>query len=275
MTGPVVLAPLGGSKTVLCALPVAKGLSTLQDVPLRILHVDERDQPLAETARQLGLEPEHMRGATLDVRAGDPAQAILKMAADCQAKQIVMCCYGDEVRPAAAISAVVLAVLCEAPCPVVLVSPTAAPQAWTLKRVLAPHDGSPSVSGGLAPAAELARKAGAELVVLQVADDDNATESGSMAPLLYVDQPQHTWPVWADEFLQRLRTVCALTDVRLRLRVSGGEPAAETIRVAKEESADLLVLAWKGHWEDSRAPTLKAVLQGAPCPVMVTRVAAT
>ena len=140
--------------------------------------------------------------------------------------------------------------------------------------MLAAHDGSPSVSGALGPAAELAREAGAELVVLQVAAETRPLETGSIAPLAYLDQVQHEWPAWSREFLHRLACHCQLAGIPVRLLVAHGDPAEETIRVAGAEAVDLIVLAWRGYWEGPRASTLKAVLQGAPCPVMVTRVAA-
>jgi nucleotide-binding universal stress UspA family protein len=272
MSGPVVLVPLDGSKQALGALPIARRLADLLSVPVRILHVAEQPGPLAETADRLGLEPTHLRGATLELRAGSPPQAIVGAAADWQARLIVMSGHAGPVRPADGIGAVALAVLRDAPCPVVLVDPTRAKGEWTLKRVLVPHDGSPAVSDALRPAAELARRAGAELVVLQAAGAEYAAESGSIATPMYVDQPQHEWPAWSGEFLQRLATVCPLADVRVRLLVGRGEPAEETIRVANEESADLVVLAWRGHLDAHGAPTLRAVLRDAPCPIMVTRI---
>lgn len=272
MTGPVVLVPLDGSKNALSALPIARRLAELEKAPVRILHVTGAAAPLGQTAVSLGLAPGDLSGATLEVRAGAPAEAILAAAADCAATLIVMCAHTAHARPAGGVGAAALAVLCGASCPVVLVDPTQALGGWALRRMLAPHDGSPAVSDALRPAVGLARQAGAEVVVLQVADHDRAQEAGSIAPIMYLDQVQHGWPAWSGEFLQRLASVCPLADVRVRLRVAHGEPAAETIRVAGEERADLVVLAWKGRWDSPHASTLKAVLQGAPCPVMVTRV---
>ena len=270
MTGPVVLVPLDGSKQALGALPIARRLAELAKASVRILHVTEAAGPLGKTAEALGLAAADLRGATLEVRAGSPAEAILAAAADCGATLIVMCAQSADVGPAGAIGAA-LAVLSRAQCPVVMVGPTGAPAGWALRRVLALHDGSPSVSDALRPAAELAHEAGAELVVLQVAGDERALEAGSMPPIMYLDQVQHGWPVWSEEFLQRLACVCPLADVQVRLRVAHGEPAAETIRVAGEESADLIVLAWKGRWEARHASRWNAMLQGAPCPILVTR----
>ena len=275
MTDPVILVPLDGSKRALGALPVARRFAELLKARVRILHVTDRAASPHEAAASLGLAPADLEGATLEVRPGAPAEAILAAAADGAAQLIVIGAYAADARPDGGLGADALAVLMGALCPVVLVDPAAPPPGdWTLKRMLAAHDGSPGVSDALRSAAELAREAGAELVVLQVADGPRDLEAGSIAPPRYIDQIQHGWPAWTDEFLQRLACVCPLADVRLRLLARHGEPAEETIRVAAEERADLIALAWKGHWEGTCAPTLKAVLRAAPCPVMVPRVPA-
>jgi nucleotide-binding universal stress UspA family protein len=229
MTDTVVLVSVDGSKDALGALPVAKRLAELRGVPL-------------------------------EVRTIPPAEASLA-----RAGLIVM--GASSAGPAGAIGEATLAVLRAAHCPVVLVGPT--PGDWALRRVLALHDGSPTVSDALRPAAELARAAGAELIVLQVAGGECAQEAGSIAPPVYLDQIQHSWPAWSREFLHRLASLCPLADIPVRLRVEHGELADETVRVASEESADLIVLAWAAPWNDAGA--LQALLRAAPCPVMVTR----
>ena len=267
----VILAPLDGSSRALFALPVARTFSELEDAPVRILHVTERVGPLSDIAESLGVEPVALRGATLESRAGDPADAILRAAEDNRARLIVLCTHTAEARPERAIGRTALAVLRGAPCPVVLVNPQLPLDAWRLRRVLVPHEGSPSVSDALKPAAELVRKAGAELIVLQVANSMVGQESGSISPPAYLDQPQHEWPAWTAEFLQRLCSICPVEDLHVRLLVRAGDPAKETLQVAGELSADLIFLAWKGHWAPARAKTFKAVVRDAPCPLMVTR----
>ena len=249
MSEAVILVPLDGSKNALCALPIARRMADLEKGSIRILHVTEEVGPLGETAGSLGLQPADLGGAAIEVRAGRPAEAILAAAADCQVGLIVMVAHSSDAQPAGAIGDTVLAVLRAAHCPVVLISPTRALGGWALRRVLALHDGSPAVSDALGPATELVREADAELIVLQVACDERAQETGSIAPPGYLDQVQHSWPAWSEEFLHRLASICPLADVRVRLLVAHGDPAGETARVATEESADLIVLAWEGRWE--------------------------
>ena len=243
MTEPVVLVALDGSKDALGALAIARRLAELAKARVQTLHIT--------------------------AEAGPPADAILAAASESGARLIVMCVpAADDAASGAAAEAVIRA----ASCPVVLVDPGRAPADWALRRVLAAHDGSPSVSEALGPAAELAREAGAEFVVLHMADAERSLETGAIAPPRYLDQVQHGWPAWSDEFLQRLACICPLADTPTRLLLRQGELAGETVRAAQEEAADLVVLTWKGRWEAAHTAMPAAMLQGAPCPIMVARV---
>jgi nucleotide-binding universal stress UspA family protein len=59
--------------------------------------------------------------------------------------------------------------------------------------------------------------------------------------------------------------------VQVRFRLAYGDPAAEVLRVAKEQSSDLLLLAWRGELDEPRAAILKTLVAEAFCPVMVVR----
>ena len=246
MTEPVVLVALDGSKDAPNALPIARRLAELAKARVQTLDVTEA--------------------------AGPPAEAILAAALDSGARLIVMCVHTTDAQPAGALDGAAVAVVREAACPVVLVDPARAPADWALTRVLAAHDGSPSVSDALRTAAELAREAGAEFVALHLADDARVLEAGSIAPPRYMDQVQHEWPAWSAEYLQRLACICPLADTPTRLLVRQGALADETIRAAREEAADLIVLTWSRSWGARDASDLRAMLQGAPCPIMVARV---
>jgi nucleotide-binding universal stress UspA family protein len=246
MTEPVVLVPLDGLKDAPNALPIARRLAELAKARVQTLDVPEE--------------------------AGPPAEAILAAASDAGARLIVMCAHATDAQPAGALDAAAVAVVRAAACPVVLVAPIRAPADWTLTRVLAAHDGSPSVSNALSPAAELAREARAEFVAMHMAGDARDLETGSIAAPRYLDQVQHEWPAWSAEYLQRLGCICPLADTPTRLLVRQGVVADETINAARDEAADLVVLTWRGRWEAPQTAMLAAMLQGAPCPIMVARV---
>ncbi len=270
----VILVPLDGRAAALPALAVAKVFSDLEGAPVRILHVTAQALPTADLARHLGLRTGGLPDARIEARAGEPAAAILAAAGDLHARLIVLCTHTAPGSPAAKVGATALSVLRGASCPVILVNPARSLPDWRLRKVLLPHEGTPATSDAAKPGAELARRAGAELLVLLVAASGaaNPQERGTLTSPIYMDQPQHEWPVWVGEFLERLACVCPLDDLRVRLLLGRGSPSLEILRVAREESVDLIVLAWKGNWSPEHAETLKAVVREAACPVMVVRV---
>ena len=165
-----------------------------------------------------------------------------------------------------------MGVLYDASCPVVLVPPERGTTPWHLHHVLVPHDGTPSTSAALQPAAQLADRARAELLVAHVTNiRAGPAGPGSFTTPRYVDQPQHEWPAWSSEFLNRLACICPLGHLHVRVSLAHGDPAAEILRLSERQSADLIILAWRGRWDAPHAAILKDVLRGARCPTMVVR----
>jgi nucleotide-binding universal stress UspA family protein len=158
---------------------------------------------------------------------------------------------------------------------VVLVRPELGVRAPALRRIILPHDGTPTTGAALQPAVDLARRSGAELEVLHVAAADarQPAEAGTLTAPRYIDQPQHEWPVWTREFLHRTRSLHDMpASVRTRLFLRTGEPGAEIVRFASQHQADLIILAWRGATDAQRARAVRAVIRGAPCPAMILRV---
>ena len=92
---------------------------------------------------------------------------------------------------------------------------------------------------------------------------------GSLAAPLYVDQPQHEWPAWAEEFMKRVVAGGALRPgVHFKLKVIGGQAGSELADVAREQGVDLVVMAWHGHWDHADCAT-RVVFRNAGCPVML------
>lgn len=271
MNGSAILLPLDGSHSAANALPVAKRFGSLERAPVRILHVADRTSPLAEVAIQLGVAPAELRGISIEARTGEPSAVIIERAKQ-SARLVVLCTYTAPSEPHEILGRTALAVVEHASCPVVLVKPRPEMAGWSLRTILVPHEGAPT-GEALNSAAHLARRAGAELLVLQVAAAGCALpkEPGSIPPPLYLDQAQHEWPAWAGEFLERVSCLCPLEGVRVRLMLGHGAPSEEILRVARQEQADLIVLIWKGRWAPGHAATLKAVVRDATCPTMVMR----
>jgi nucleotide-binding universal stress UspA family protein len=89
----------------------------------------------------------------------------------------------------------------------------------------------------------------------------------------YVDQPQHEWRAWAQEFLNRLRAIGRAADgVNMRLALAQGEAGTAIVNFARQNDSDLIVLGWRGALEPDRARTMQRVIHASMCPVIVFRV---
>lgn len=266
-----VIVPLDGSTESLAALPVARLLARLENATLHVVYVGERPHDPRKVLEELGLSPDELRGAVLHPITGEPADSIIRLAQGLPSPIIVMCTHTAREEEGWTLGSTAEAILNSAPAQIMLVDPERAQTPWHLKRVLLAHDGTPSADIATGPAADLAHLAGAEVVALHVAARKAPQpEPGSLPAPRYVDQPQHEWPSWANEFLQRMMTLGAPpASVNFKLLVTGGQPGSEIAQFARENSADLVVLAWHGSLATDRAGTLKVVLHGSGCPVML------
>ena len=268
-----VLVPLDGSVDATAAIPVARGFGELLNATVALLHVsDDALTPAALVAR-MRLSGEDVPGLIVEHRQGAAAAEIVKAAGECHAAVIVMCPQIRTDRRWRALGSVAEAVLRAAPCPVVLVPSARGRKRWELHRLLVPHDGTPTSAATIGPAADLALKAAAELVVLHVATPGavTPTEPGTLVSPRYIDQPHHEWPAWAQEFLARLCAVGGARDgTEMRLAVAHGEAGTAIVDFARQ--SDLIVLGWRGALEPGRARTMQRVICDTGCPMIVLRV---
>ncbi len=266
-----VVLPLDGSSTSKLALPVARACAHLYRATLHVVYVGEELLGPRETLEELGLSHEEMHGAVLDQRTGDPAQAITRTVKELASALLVMCTHTARRSEAQPIGAVAEAVLADTPARVVLVSPERARDGCQIRRVLLAHDGTPTADVGIAPAADIAHRAGAEVIAMHVAARGaEPQEPGSLPAPRYIDQPQHEWPAWAGEFLDRMMALGAPpASVNFKLLVTGGQPGSEVAEFARGNAVDLVVLAWHGRWEEERAGAVKAIVHSSGCPVLL------
>jgi nucleotide-binding universal stress UspA family protein len=273
MTSPkTVLVPLDGSVHATAAVPVARRLSELLHATVAALHVS--DDALAPTAlvERMKLSGEDVHGLVVERRPGAAAAVIVQEAVERHVAMIVMCPRIRTDLRSRALGSVAAAVLRAAPCPVVLVPPDRGSERWMLRRVLVPHDGTPTSAATIAPATDFATMAAAELVVLHVATRgvERPMEPGTLVSPRYVDQPQHEWPAWEQEFLDRLRAVGGVKDGSgIHLAVAQGDAGSAIVDFARE--SDLVVLGWRGALEPDRARTMRRVIRDGVCPVIVFR----
>jgi nucleotide-binding universal stress UspA family protein len=267
-----VLVPLDGSTSATAAMPVARELSKLLRGNVAVLHVT--DDALAPDALpdRVKLSPEEARGLVIECRAGAAAELIVQEAVERHAAMIVMCPrIRTDLHPHA-LGSVALAVLRAAPCPTVLVPSARGHKSWALRRLLVPHDGTPTSAATIRPATDFALMATAELVVLHVAAPASLrpTEPGTFISPRYIDQPQHEWPTWKREFLDRLMAVGGTKD-EIALRFAVGHGDAGEVIVDYAQHCDLIVMGWRGGLEPDRAQTIRHVIRHTICPVIVFR----
>lgn len=269
-----VLVPLDGSDHATAAMPVAHGFAKLLHATVAVLHITDDVLPPSALVERIKLSCEDARGLVIECRSGVAADVIVRETIERHAAVLVMCPKIRADLGSRALGRVAAAVLRGAPCPVVLVPPARGRKSWALRRLLVPHDGTPTSAATMGPATDFASLAGAELVVLHVATPgiERPTEPGTLITPRYVDQPQHEWPAWAQEFLYRLRAVGRASDRNeIRLAVVQGEAGPAIVDFARH--SDLVVLGWRGALEPDRARTMRRVIRDTTCPVMVLRLA--
>jgi nucleotide-binding universal stress UspA family protein len=140
--------------------------------------------------------------------------------------------------------------------PVVLVPPQAHLRRPTITRVLVPLDGTPESAKAAARTFELLHARELDVVVLHVFDETTVPR--------FWDQPAHSWPAWAAEFIAR-----SGLSPDARLTVRSGQPGARVVEVAEHEHADLIALSWSQQLEPGRARTVRAAVCEATVPLLL------
>jgi nucleotide-binding universal stress UspA family protein len=178
----------------------------------------------------------------------------------------------EPVTGRGALGSVTREVLRQAPCPIVIVPPERVDQSWSLRQILLPHDGIPTTAAVIARAADLAEKAHAELAVLHIASPTTPPpgEPGALMAPQYLDQPQHEWPIWAREFMDRIVALGGPPPaVRMRLFFACSEPADAIVQFVGEHQTDLVIIAWVVGWEPEQRTTMRKVIDQAPGPLLI------
>jgi len=265
-----VVLPLDGSQSSRLAVPIARTLSKLYGATLHVVTVGQEVLHTKEALSHLGLTSEEMQGAVLDACSGDPAEAIVGAAQQLPSPLLVMCTHTGVERSSDDFGAVAESVLRVAPERIVLLAPERGDRAWVIRRVLLAHDGTASSDCATAPAAEIAQSARAEVIALHVAARKAPhPEPGSLPAPRYIDQPQHEWPAWAGEFMDRMLAMGApCSSVQFKLLVTGGQPGSEVAQLARERDVDLVVMAWRGKWRSEHHAT-RVVTRTSGCPVLL------
>lgn len=136
-----------------------------------------------------------------------------------------------------------------------------------LNKILAPTDFSDLSAAGVRYACQLAKDAGAEVIVVNIVvlDESNAVDKG--------DIERHKTRL--DEFV-RDKVADAGTGLKLRKTVEAGKPFGAIVDCAEKEGIDLIVMSSHGRSGLSRmliGSVTDKILRGAPYPVLVVPLA--
>ncbi len=271
---PHVLVALDGSPASATALPVAQVIADQLGAEVAILHIPTPEISLAALRQRL----RRLTATPLPLRleeTPEPAEGILHALDDPRVILVVLTTHGRTIGRRRGLGHIAEAVIARTTRPVLLVRPEAVQKrpVTGFHHLLVPLDGTPTTALVLQPAAQLAQRLQASIDLLFVVSPDQPppAEPGSIAAPRYIDQPQHEWPAWATEVIERLGCLCAglPRDVPVRTFLMTGDIAAAILHFAIKHDIDAIVLARRSHLEPGRARVLRSVLASTPCPVFL------
>ena len=211
---------------------------------------------LAEAIRERGLPCE------VETVRGDPAFHILQAAREVGADLIVMATHGRKGVSRVVLGSVTEGVLHATPCPLLTIPPRAAGAGGSFRRVVCAVDFSPTSPATLSHALDMVEEASGELTVVNVVDPAFSSlppDDARAAAEEGLDQLHRHVP---DEVAHW----CAL-----RNEIRFGDTAAEVLKVAAQDRADLIVVG--AH---ARRPLVGAmvgssadrIIRESACPVL-------
>jgi len=189
---------------------------------------------------------------TYEVTSGAPVECIIDAAANEPEALIAMATHGYSGLRRWTLGSVADKVVQNATTPVFLVrtaEPTPASR-WSVKRILVPLDGSALAEKALPLATDLARRAQAELVVLQ-AVIPLAAEAPGLSPFARLLPPSVAFPdVLREQAHERLATTInrfGAHEALITPVVVFGSPAEQIVDEAVQHHVDLIVMATHGY----------------------------
>lgn len=143
------------------------------------------------------------------------------------------------------------------------------------KRILVPLDGSALAEVALAHAEEIARQFESELVLLRVVVSPYAIVAPDLVLAGY-DSNHQQFADQADQYLRGVAGKLAAHKLRVRTIACDGPIAEAILDRARDNQIDLIVMSTHGRGGVSRwvyGSVADRLLQAAPCPVLLVRVA--
>lgn len=137
-----------------------------------------------------------------------------------------------------------------------------------MKRILAAYDTSSAAEHAVEFALDLAKKFGAEIIILSVARPPEPAELVETQAVL-----ENAEDFYKEHF-DRLKEKASAAGVSPRFEIKVGHPAEQIVHAAHEEKADIIVMGHRGKSRVERwllGSISKRVLSYACCTVCVVR----
>jgi nucleotide-binding universal stress UspA family protein len=253
------------------AIPVGRRLAELYGAVVHVSYVGERRIEPKEMPSALGFTPEESRTFVFEP-AQQSRDRLARPTRELTDVLLVLSTALGLKEQSNRFGSITESVFATRPQRAVLVNPERGEKPWNLRRILLAHDGTPVSNPATQFAADLAQRAKAEVIAVHVAarGQDRPDAPGSIAAPLYIDQPQHEWPGWAEEFMNRIAASGALdAGAKFKLKVIAGQAGSELAGAARGQNIDLVIMAWHGHWTDHEYCATRVVVRNAGCPVML------
>jgi nucleotide-binding universal stress UspA family protein len=220
-------------------------------------------------------------GATYSIDIGEPASCIAETATQFHASLIALASHGYGGLRRWAVGSVTDELLQATSLPILVVrSSDHAQAAPALRRIMVPLDGSADAHQALPLACELARRAQAELLLVQTATAPVAVDVAADS-LYALPAPEHARPegVFAHDE-QTLRELETLADtlrqegVAAKPLLSAGDVPAVIVEEAAAHHVDLIVLATRDHSDTLRwwvKGVVGTLLHTTPAPLLLVQ----
>ncbi len=267
-----LVIPLDGTAGSRSAIPVARTLARLYTATPHLVYVGKTRMEPKSIHLLLGVTEEDIPGVVFHCCETESPESIVRIARELPDTVIVICTQIGEPVPSTGLGSFTETVLASRPERIVLVSPERGESAWNMRRILLAHSGTADCEAATGMAAELATLARTEVVAMHVATPKTGSpeEPGSLSAPRYIDQPQHEWPAWTGEFLDRMLAMGAPTSaVEFDLLVAGGQRGSELAEKARQRQVDLVVMAWDQEWESEKHMATRTVIRSCGCPVLL------
>jgi len=142
-----------------------------------------------------------------------------------------------------------------------------------LKRILVPTDFSDSARHALTYGISFAEEYTAEVLLLHVVENLTVGYASDLFPVPMAEVYEEI-SGYAKAELAKLGSEVRAKGVAVRELVAQGKPSAEILRIAREETVDMIVLGTHGKGLLDRSlfgSTTERVVRKAPCPVLTCR----